>query len=244
MTRPASRPGRAGRAGRAGRTPTRVDARAPAPPATRPGLEREWWLRALAVFQSPRSTFAALRDESREAAEAREEPVLALALLAGIAGVLATPTVGDLLDDRERDALVVAVLVFLAGALYGLATYWIGGGALHLGARAAGAHGGYRQARHLLAFAAAPIVLSVVVVWPLRLAVYGGDLFRAGGADEAGTARYVFEAAEVAVFLWAAALLVVGLRTVHEWPLVRSLGALVVAVLALVALGVFFRYAL
>ena len=34
-------------------------------------LQKEWWLRALAVFQSPRGTFAALRDGSDEAAEAR-----------------------------------------------------------------------------------------------------------------------------------------------------------------------------
>ena len=215
-----------------------MSARAPA--ARKGGLDKEWWLRTLAVFQSPRSTFAALRDESPEQAEAREEPVLALALLAGIAGVLATPTVGDLLDNRERDSVVVAVLLFLAGALYGAATYWVGGGAVYLGVRAAGATGSYRQARHLLAFAAAPLVLSLVVLWPLRLAVYGGDPFREGGADETGTARYVFEAAELGAFLWAAVLLVVGIRTVHAWPLVRSLGALVLAVLALLALGVAF----
>lgn len=203
-------------------------------------LEKEWWLRTLAVLQSPTSTFAALRDESRAQAEAREEPVLALALLAGIAGVLATPTVGDLLDNRERDAVVVAVLVFLAGALYGFATYWIGGGALYLGARAAGGHGSYRRARHLLAFAAAPLVLSLLLLWPLRLAMYGSDLFKEGGGDETGAARWIFEAAEICFFLWAAALLVLGIRAVHGWPLVRSLGALVLALLALVALGLVF----
>ncbi len=186
-------------------------------------------------------TFAALRDESREQAEAREEPVLALALLAGIAGVLAAPSFGDLLDSRERDAVVVAVLVFLAGGLYGTATYWVGGGALYLGARAAGSNGSYRQARHVLAFATAPLALSLLVLWPVRLAVYGEDLFREGGADETGAVRYVFEGLEITFFVWATALLVVGIRTLHDWPLVRSLGALVVAVLALFALGVLFN---
>src|SRR3712207_4145867 len=128
--------------------------------------EREWWLRALAVFGSPRTAFSGLRDDSRDAAEARQEPVLALVLLAGIEGILATPAVGDLLDSRERDALVVAVLVFLAGMLYGVASYWIGGGALHLGVRAAGGTGSYRQARHVLAFAAAPLALGLLVLWP------------------------------------------------------------------------------
>ena len=212
-----------------------------APTTTKPSAEKEWWLRALAVFGTPRVTFAALRDDSREQADAREEPVLALALLAGIAGVLAAPSFGDLLDSRERDAVVVAVLVFLAGGLYGTATYWIGGGALYLGARAAGSNGSYRQARHLLAFAAAPLALSLLVLWPVRLAVYGGDLFREGGADETGAVRYVFEGLEGAFFVWATALLVVGIGTLHDWPLVRSLGALVVAVLALFALGVLFN---
>jgi hypothetical protein len=201
------------------------------------GRERAWWLRTLAVFRQPSSTFAALRDDSRAEAEAREEPVLALALLAGIAGVLATPTVGDLLDNRDRDALVVAVLVFLAGALYGIATYWLGGGALHLGVRAAGGAGTYRQARHLLAFAAAPVALSLVLLWPLRLAAYGGDVFRQGGPDEAGASRWVFEGLEGAFFLWAAALLVMGVRTVHGWPVVRALGAVALAGLAVVVLG-------
>ncbi len=208
--------------------------------AAKPSAEREWWLRTLAVLASPTSTFAALRDGSREASEAREEPVLALALLAGIAGVLAAPTAGGLLDNRERDALLVAVLVFLAGGLYGAATYWLGGGALHLGMRAAGGQTSYRQARHVLAFAAAPLALSLLLLWPVRLAVYGDDLFRGGGGDEAGAARWLFEGAELGFFLWAGGLLLLGVKTVNAWPVVRSLGALVLAVLALIALALIF----
>ena len=40
---------------------------------------RDWWLRTLLVLQSPRSVFAALRDDSREAAGARQEPIIAIA---------------------------------------------------------------------------------------------------------------------------------------------------------------------
>jgi hypothetical protein len=197
--------------------------------------ERLWWLRLLAVFTSPVATFTALRDPDKRESDAREEPVLALVLLAGVAGVLATPAVGDLLDTRERDSLVVAVLIFLAGSLYGVATYWVGGGALRLGIRAAGGAGDYRLARHILAFAAAPLALSALVLWPLRLAVYGGALFRAGGPDEHGAGRWLFEGAELAFFAWAALLLVVGVRSVYAWPVTRTLGALVLALLALVA---------
>jgi hypothetical protein len=214
-----------------------VDAQAS---ATRADLERAWWLRALAVFQSPAAVFAALRDDSEEHAHARQEPALAFALLSGVAGILATPTVGELLDRADFDGVLVAVFVFLAGALYGLATYWIGGGALHLGVRAAGGASSYRQARHTLAFAAAPLVLLVLLLWPLRLAVYGGDVFREGGADEAGVGRWVFAVAEVGFFAWAAALLVLGVSALHGWPLVRSLGAVVLSVLALLLVGLAF----
>jgi len=207
--------------------------------AAEAGLEREWWLRTLAVFTNPVSTFVALRDSSHARADARAEPVLALVLLAGVASVLATPTVGDLLDSRERTAAGVAVVIFLAGALYGTATYWIGGGFLRLGLRAAGSEGDYRQARHLLAYAAAPLALALVVVWPLRLAVYGGDVFRVGGADEVGAGR-VFDAVELGFFAWAAFLLVLGVKTVHGWPVVRSLGALALAALALLVFSLAF----
>ena len=38
-------------------------------------------------------------------------------------------------------------------------------------------------------------------------------------------------------------LLVFGVMTVHAWPLVRTLGAIVLTVLALVALGILFSLA-
>jgi hypothetical protein len=209
-------------------------------PVTGASAEKEWWLRALAVFQSPSAVFAALRDDSKAQADARQEPVLALILLGGIAGVLTTPTSAGLLDGPEFDGLLAAVVLFLAGGLYGVATYWIGGGALHLGVRAAGGESSYRQARHVLAFAAAPLVLLLLVVWPLRLAVYGGDVFRSGGADEGGAARWVFGAFELGVFAWAASFLVLGVRAVHGWPLVRSLGGIVLALLVLILLGLVF----
>ncbi len=199
--------------------------------------ERDWWLRVLAVFQAPRTVFAGLRDDSDEQATARQEPVMALVILAGMGAILVTNATGSLLDNPEVDRLLVLVLVFLAGALYGAAGYWIGGGALYLGVKAAGGDETYRRARHLLAFAAGPIALSLLVLWPLQIAIYGSDLFRSGGGDE-GAGASIFLALEIAFFAWALVLIVYGIRVVHAWPLVRSLGALVLAALALVALGI------
>jgi Yip1 domain len=205
--------------------------------------EKDWWLRSIGVLITPRSTFLALRDESDEALNARQEVVLALAFLAGIGGVLASPWSATLMDDPARDAVTVAVLVFIAGGLYGAATYWVGGSALALGIHSAGGAGKTRGARHLLAFAAAPLALALVL-WPIRLAVYGDHVFHSGGRDSISDGRYVFYAADIAFSVWAMGLLILGVMTVHAWPLIRSLGAIVLTILALVALGVVFALAL
>lgn len=208
--------------------------------SSEPSREKQWWLRTLAVFGSPTSTFAALRDDSDDDVDARQEPVLALVWLAGMAGVLASPTRGRLLDSGELDPLLVVVFVFLAGGLYGLATYFLGGGALYFGTRAAGGTATYRRSRHTLAFAAAPLVLLLLVVWPLRLAVHGSDAFRTGGSDDVGAERWIFSVVETAIFAWAFALLVLGIRAVHGWGLVRAVGALFFALLALLTFAVAF----
>jgi hypothetical protein len=188
-----------------------VDARSEA----RPGDDRDWLLRTLLVLVSPREVFAAFRDDSDEAARARDEAVLALVLLAGIASVLWTPTYGRLMNDAVYDGLLVAVVAFIGGGIYGAAVYWAGGLLLHWAARFVGDGGTYRQARHLVAFASAPLALSLFLVWPVRLAVYGEDLFRSGGSDR-GSGNLVFVGLELAFVAWALGLLAVGLRTVFR----------------------------
>jgi hypothetical protein len=196
--------------------------------------EREWWLRVPAVLLGPRPVFVALRDGSEDQVDARQEPVLALVYAAGIAGVLGTTTAGTLYDDPEYDALLTAVWAVVAGGFYAFAGYWLIGGALYLGARGLGGLGDYRRSRHLLAFAVTPVALSLLVLWPVELAVFGTDLFRRGGADE-GTAGTVFDAIELAFAAWALALLLIGVRAVHGWSWLRSLGALGLVALFLAA---------
>jgi hypothetical protein len=208
---------------------------AQARPADKPSPDRDWWLRTLAIFQSPRAVFEALRDDSKEQNEARQEPVLALVLLAGLSGVLLAPSTGRLLDEQlvDNSVAVVAVLLFLTGALYGAATYWIGGAALHVGLKGAGSRGSYRRARHLLAFAAAPLVLGLVLVWPVRLAVHGSDAFRSGG-DDTGTAVTVFDAILALFAAWAFGLLVYGISVVERWSVLRAAVSLALMVLTVV----------
>ena len=112
--------------------------------APAPALERNWWLRAPAVLVAPRAVFASLRDDSDEAAEARQEPMLVIVVLAGISVVLTTRTFRQMLNDGSVSLLVVAVLAFIAGALYGVIVYWLVGGLLHGAARRLGSQGSYR----------------------------------------------------------------------------------------------------
>ena len=186
-------------------------------------LQRESWLRVLSVFRSPRTAFAALRDDSPDAAEARQEPVLAIVLLAGFAGVLSTSLAGRLLDDPAfGGSFAVFAWAFIGGGIYGLLVYWLGGLMIHALARGFGGSSSYRQARHIVGLAAAPLALSLFLVWPVRLAIYGGDVFKSGGSD-GGVGDKIFEGLVVASFVWTIVLVYVGVRTVSgwSWPLRR-----------------------
>jgi hypothetical protein len=185
-------------------------------------LERSWWLRAPAVLVAPRAVFVFLRDESEEAVEARQEQLLALAALAGISAVLATPVARHLLNDFDFSVSLIPVWAFFGGVCYAVAVYWLGGGLLYGAARRLGGLGSYRRARHMLALSSAPLVLALFTLWPLRIAIYGQNLFRTGGTDW-GPGDRAFGGFVYFAFAWSALLLVVGVRSVHGWSWGRSL---------------------
>ncbi len=180
--------------------------------------------------------FADLRESEQQDLDARQEPVLLVILLAGMAGVLTTPVAGRLLDDADYDGLVVAVWTFVGGGIYGFAVYMLGGLALWLGVRGMGAlETDWRSARHLLAFACAPVALSLLIVTPLRLAVFGGDVFRSGGSDGGlgGLLGWLLQGAFAG---WSLVLLVVGLRVVYGFSWGRAAGTFALVALFLAAL--------
>jgi len=185
---------------------------------------REWWLRTLLVLSAPRPVFVALRQDTNEEAEKRAEPVLLVVWLAGMAFVLATRTTAHLMDGADAPhGIVVAVWAFLAGGLFGGIAYWLLGGVLYRVAVALGSQGSYRRARHVVAFAAVPVALSLVL-WPFKLALYGNAVFHRGGRD-AGGGGHVLEVLLVAFLVWSAWLLVVGVRAVHGWTWARAAAA-------------------
>jgi hypothetical protein len=196
--------------------------------APAPAIERNWWLRAPAVLVAPRAVFASLRDDSDDAAEARQEALIVVAVLAGISVVLTTRTFREMLNNGSVSLVIIPVLAFIAGALYGTAVYWLVGGLLHGAARRLGSQGSYRRARHVLALAATPLAFSFVTFWPVRLAVYGEDLFRTGGEDY-GRGDAVFGGVYLGFVAWSLLLLLVGVRTVHGWTWGRAAAAVALA---------------
>jgi hypothetical protein len=171
--------------------------------------QRVWWVRAALVLVQPIPVFEELRDDSEEAAEARQEPVLAIVVLAGIAGVLATSFAGTLLDQESLDALDIALWAFIGGALEGISLYFVVGLIVYTGGAIAASAWTFRHARHVLAYSVVPLAASLPV-WVLALS-----------ADR-GTA---FDVARTLIVGWCAALLVIGVRTLHAWTWQRTLAA-------------------
>jgi len=194
-------------------------------------LDRAWWLRVPATLLAPAAVFAALRDDSDEAARARQEPVAAIVGTAGVAASLASPVGRHLLNDPSYSTVVIPVWAFIGGTISALVAYWLLGGCLYYATRRLGSLGSYRRVRHVLAFACLPLALSLATFWPIRIAVYGTDLFRTGG-DDFGRGDAIFGAFNLGFVAWSLLLLLLGVRAVHGWTWARSASAVALAAVA------------
>lgn len=203
-------------------------------------IERAWWSRLLRLLYAPAEVFAELRDESRDSADARQEPLVALASLAGIAMFIGLVALEPPYDRYhvEMSAFNLTFESILGGVLVALSNFWLGGALVYLGTRGLGAVSGYRLARHIAGLATAPFVLLLVLVVPVRLGLYGSDLFRATGSDS-GIGGGVFVGIDALALLWTLALVLVGIRQTQRWSWARAAGALGVAALFAVLLGTF-----
>jgi hypothetical protein len=187
-----------------------------------------WWKRAPLVLLVPRAVFVRLRDESLDELDDRQEPLMALVALAGVAVVLTSPSFRRMLNDPSVSLVLVPVLAFIAGVLYATASYWLGGGLLFGAARRLGGLGSYRRARQTIALASAPLALALVTFWPVRIAIYGRDLFRTGG-DDYGRGDAIFGGIFLGFVAWSLILLLIGVRTTHGWTWPRAAGAVALA---------------
>ena len=198
---------------------------------------RRWWLLVPRVLVGPAEVFVALRDDDETDVDARSEPILLIVILAGMAAMLLTPAWGRLLDEESLDWLVLAVVTFIGGLLYGAFGYFLLGVVVWLGLRGVGVETAARKARQVAAFAALPFALSLVVTVPAIVLAFGTDWFRTGGADD-GTGRAIVVGLGLALGLWSLGLLGLGLRTTFALPWRGALGAMALAAVLVAAIAV------
>jgi hypothetical protein len=191
---------------------------------------RRWWRLVPRVLTRPAEVFVALREDDETDIEARSEPILAIVIVAGMAGILLTPAWGTLLDEESLDWIVLAVVTFIGGLLYGAAGYFLLGFVVWVDTRS-------RPPRQLVGFAAFPFALSIVVTLPAITLGFGSDWFRTGGSDD-GTGRVIVISVGLAFALWSLGLLAVGLRTTFELPWRGVIGALALAAVVVAAVAV------
>src|SRR5207248_11232430 len=140
-----------------------------------------------------------------------------------------SPTFRRMLNDSDVSLVLVPVLAFISGVVYAVAVTWLGGGLLFGAARRLGSLGSYRRARHVVELASAPLALALVTFWPVRIAIYGRDLFRTGG-DDFGRGDAIFGGVYLGFVAWSALLLLIGVRAVHGWGWGRTAVAVALAV--------------
>jgi hypothetical protein len=198
---------------------------------------RRWWRLTPQLLIRPTTVFAALRDDDETDVEARSEPILAIVLLAGMAGILLTPAWRTLLDEQSLDWLVLAVVTFIGGLFYGAAGYFLLGFVVWVGARGVGVDTPVRPARQLVGLAALPVAVSIVVTVPAIVLGFGYDWFRSGGSDD-GTGGEAVLGIGFAFGLWSLGLLAVGLRTTFDLPWRGVAGALALATVIIAAVAV------
>ncbi len=198
---------------------------------------RRWWRLVPRTLTRPTDVFVALRDDEDVDVDARSEPILAIVIVAGMAGILLTPAWATLIDDESLDWIVIAVITFIGGLFYGAAGYFLLGLVVWLGARAVGLEAPSRTARQVVGFAALPFALSLVVTVPAVLVAFGYDWFHTGGSDD-GSGRVVVLSIAIALALWSLGLLAFGLRTTFELPWRGVAGALALAAVIIAAFGV------
>jgi hypothetical protein len=198
---------------------------------------RRWWRLLPRLLTHPVEVFVALREDDETDVEARSEPILAIVLVAGMAGILLTPAWATLVDDQSLDGITLAVVTFIGGILYGAAGYFLLGLVVWLGARGVGVDSRAREVRQLVGLAALPFALSILVTVPAILLVFGTDWFRTGGSD-AGAGHAVVTSVGLLCALWSVGLLALGLRTTFALPWRGVVGALSLAAVIVAAFAV------
>lgn len=175
---------------------------------------------ALAIWMRPRETLRRIADHDPDYG------VFALTILAGAA--LASLDVARRGETLDMPLAVLVVLVFIAGAVRGLATLYIEGWLLLVVGRWLGGSATGAEVRLAIAWSNLPLVFGVVGWW-LLLAVLGM------GSIPDSSLEILLPAVVLMPFLWSVVLLVVGLGTVQRFSLWRAVMSMAGATLLLLA---------
>ena len=204
-------------------------------PGARPALVAA---RAAPPDAARREVFVALRDDDEVDVDARSEPILAIVIVAGMAGILLTPAWGTLLDDESLDWIVLAVVTFIGGLFYGAAGYFLLGLVVWLGARGVGLETRGRQgaaARRVRGASVRALDRRHGARDPARVRHGLVQDGRIGRRHRACRRRL---ASGLALALWSLGLLALGLRTTFELPWRGVVGALALAAVIVAAFAV------
>ena len=192
---------------------------------------RRWWRLLPQLLTRPTAVFVALRDDDEADVDARSEPILAIVILAGMAGILLTPAWATLLDEESLDWLVLAVVTFIGGLFYGrpatscsASSCWLGARGVGLDTpRPAGAAARRRSRRCRLRSRSWSTVAAIVLALRLRL-VQDRGLGRRHGPDSSSLGDRVSRSRSGRSACWP-----LGLRTTFELPWRGVVGALALA---------------
>lgn len=162
--------------------------------------------------------------------------VIALAALAGIAAVYAafwSMEIGRSIDGLPA-ILGIGAAVGVPAGILGLLLLSL---LLRLGARLSGGAGTLRNVFAVSAYAATPVVLSLVIVFPVEIALFGVYLFDRNPSPMVlkPVPYVVLGAIDALAFFWSAALLAVGLTVAAG--LGRGRAALLAAAAAVIVGG-------
>jgi hypothetical protein len=172
---------------------------------------------AWGVIEQPVKTF------HRIALARTKNYAILLSALMGCAGAFAFMWYVD--AGRRLDGLApVLIAGVTAGPIAGVVLIWLFSLLAAAMAKLLKGHGATRNSMAAVAYAGVPVVLSLVVLFPLEIALFGRYLFDANPSPRVFNplAYFVFFGLDAAAVLWTVFLAGIGLAKANQLPIIRG----------------------
>ena len=185
----------------------------------------------LTVWTRPRSTIRGIVDT---------DPTRSVMLLAAITGI--SSTLNNSLRKNPGDVLSLPAILGVAligGPLFGIIGNRIGGAMVRKAGSWIGGVATAEECRAAIAWASVPQAVNLILILGL-IAVFGNDLFRSAGLEDAGASGAVLllavALAQVVLGIWSGVLTLKCVGEVHRFSAWKALGTFLL--LSLVVIGV------